>query len=70
MMSELRIWNRALTADELANEARRYDVDPKSDGLVTYWKFDEGQGDVVKDHTTYRNDLASDGLKWETVSLP
>lgn len=70
MMSELRIWNRALTADELANEARRYSVDPKSEGLVTYWKCDEGQGDVIKDHTSYRNDLASDGLKWETVSLP
>lgn len=70
MMSELRIWNRALTADELANEARRYSVDPKSEGLVTYWKCDEGQGDVIKDHTSYRNDLASDGLKWEPVSLP
>lgn len=70
MMSELRIWNRVLTADELANEARRYSVDPKSEGLVTYWKCDEGQGDVIKDHTSYRNDLASDGLKWEPVSLP
>lgn len=70
MMSELRIWNRALTATELAEEGRRYDVDTKADGLVTYWKFDEGQGDVVKDHTSYRNDLASDGLKWEPVSLP
>lgn len=70
MMSELRIWNRALTATELAEEGRRYDVDPKANGLVTYWKFDEGQGDVVKDHTAYGNDLASDGLKWETVSLP
>lgn len=70
MMSELRIWNRALTADELANEARRYSVDPKSEGLVTYWKCDEDQGDVIKDHTSYRNDLASDGLKWEPVSLP
>ena len=70
MMSELRIWNRVLTADELANEARRYSVDPKSEGLVTYWKCDEGQGDVIKDHTSYRNDLASDGLKWEPASLP
>lgn len=70
MMSELRIWNRALTADELANEARRYSVDPKSEGLVTYWKCDEGQGNVIKDYTSYRNDLASDGLKWEPVSLP
>ncbi len=70
MMSELRIWNRVLTADELANEARRYSVDPKSEGLVTYWKCDEGQGNVIKDHTSYRNDLASDGLKWEPVSLP
>ena len=70
MMSELRIWNRVLTADELANATRRYGVDPKSEGLVTYWKCDEGQGDVIKDYTSYRNDLASDGLKWEPVSLP
>lgn len=70
MMSELRIWNRVLTADELANATRRYGVDPKSEGLVTYWKCDEGQGNVIKDYTSYRNDLASDGLKWEPVSLP
>ena len=70
LMSELRIWNRVLTAEELVQEGHFYDVSSTADGLVTYWKFDEGQGDVVKDHTSYHNDLASDGLKWEAVSLP
>ncbi|MCM1503203.1 MAG: hypothetical protein NC115_11150 [Bacteroidales bacterium] len=86
MMSEVRIWNKALTASDLKAANHFYTVDAKSSGLVSYWKFNEGEGDVVKDHTSNGNDLkcqiningasgsntitATDGMEWATVSLP
>lgn len=71
MISEARIWNKALTAEEINSTNHFYKVDPKSDGLVAYWKFDEGSGRTVKDHTSYGNDLSSNGdVKWFPLSLP
>lgn len=85
MMSEIRIWNKALTASDLKVKNHFYTVDAKSSGLVAYWKFNEGEGSVVKDHTSNGNNLycqtnvkndppttatAEDGMEWATVSLP
>lgn len=68
---ECRIWNVVRTKEQL--EENVYMVDPASDGLVAYWKCDEGVGNVVKDHTGNGNDLRSkDGvdLQWTPVTLP
>lgn len=56
LMTEMRIWNRALSADEINSENHFYTVDPNSEGLVAYWKCDEGQGTTVKDYSTSGND--------------
>ena len=69
--SECRIWNRALTADEIASPNHFYEVDPKSDGLVAYWRCNEGVGSSVKDETGNGNNLtAKNPIKWTAVSLP
>lgn len=48
-----------------------YQVAAASDGLVAYWKFDEGAGKTIKDQTSYGNDLTVEKeLKWVNVSLP
>ena len=71
MISEVRIWNKALTAEEINAPAHFYQVDPASDGLVAYWKFDDGAGKTVKDHSSYGNDLTLEKApKWTAVSLP
>lgn len=71
MIAEARIWNKALTADEIAAENHFYKVDPASDGLVAYWKFDDGKGATVRDHTSYGNDLTLDHApNWVAVELP
>lgn len=57
LMTELRIWDRALTADEIQAENHFYTVDPESEGLVAYWKCNEGQGTTVKDYSASGNDL-------------
>ena len=71
MLSEVRIWNRALSAEEIKAENHFYKVEPDADGLVAYWKFDDKSATTVKDHTSYGNDLkAQYNIKWTPVSLP
>ena len=51
LMSEVRVWNRALSAAEINAENHFYKVDPASEGLVAYWKLDDGTGYIAKDYT-------------------
>lgn len=71
MIAEARIWNRVLTAGEINAQDHFYSVDPDAEGLVAYWKFDEGAGRTVKDHSAYGNDLtAFKDIEWVKVALP
>ena len=57
------------TQEEIASHV--YEVDPASEGLVAYWKFDEGTGDTIRDQTGNGNNGTADSpLKWTEVSLP
>lgn len=70
-ISECRIWNIIRTQEEIANNP--YEVVANSEGLVAYWKCNEGGGNVVKDQTSNGNDLTAKSggtLKWTPVSLP
>ena len=68
-ISEARIWNIVRTQEEIANNP--YSVSPDSEGLVTYWKFDDEESLIVKDHTGNNNNAkANKPLKWTKVSLP
>jgi len=70
-VAEVRIWNRALPAEEIQTDNHFYTVDPTSEGLIAYWKFDEGEGQTVKDHSASGYDLTIENLpKWEFVTLP
>ncbi len=70
-IAEARIWNRVLTAEEINSKNHFYYVEPDADGLVAYWKFDDGTGSVVKDHTANGNDATGNKtLSWIDVSLP
>lgn len=68
-ISELRIWSVQRTADQIA--ANMYTVNPSTEGLVAYWKFDEGTGNSVHDYTEHGNDLSGTGtIEWVSVELP
>jgi len=70
-ISECRVWNRVLTADEIKAKDHYYVVAPDSEGLVAYWKFNEGNGQVVEDHTGNGNTVvANSSITWKPVSLP
>ena len=68
-MSEMRVWSKVRTQEEIA--ANFYHVDPKSEGLVAYWKFDEGEGKTIHDRTGNGNDAeANTDITWVPVELP
>lgn len=83
-MTEIRIWNKVLTAEEINAPDHFYTVDPKSEGLYSYWKFTEGQGATIEDATGNGNKLYGEtdvrkqgndnigdaGIKWVEVALP
>lgn len=79
-MSQVRVWNRILTAEEINAKNHFYTVDTEAEGLVFYAKFDEGAGNTVHDYAnsydmqvpeTYPGKTQKPGdLKWVPVTLP
>lgn len=68
-IAECRIWNVIRTGKEIRRNM--YTIDPKTPGLMAYWKFNEGKGNIVKDATGNNNDaIAKSDLKWIPVILP
>ncbi len=69
-MAEVRVWNRILTKDEINSKNHFYKVDPDADGLVAYWKMNEGAGNVVADYANGYNLNANAPIDWVSVALP
>lgn len=70
-ISECRVWGRILTADDIKAKDHYYVVVPESEKLMAYWKFNEGSGQVIADHTGNGNTIvASKAVTWKSVSLP
>ena len=69
-ITEVRVWNVARNEQEIWDNM--YDVDPQTPGLIGYWKFDEGAGNVIKDWTGNGNDaVAEKDLEWpECIEVP
>ncbi len=66
---EARVWKVVRTQEQIASSI--YMVDPNTEGLLAYWKFDEGDGTLIKDHSPNGNDaVAAKPLKWTAVELP
>ena len=67
----VRLFESALTAEEIQATNHFYTIEPESEGLIAYWKFDEGSGTVAKDYSVSGYDLTIEKEpKWESVSLP
>lgn len=54
-LCEVRLWNRALTASEISTGFAG--VNARSDGLVAYWKMNEGDGHIFHDATGHGYDM-------------
>ncbi|WP_326647367.1 LamG domain-containing protein [Streptomyces sp. NBC_01750] len=55
MLSELRIWNRERTVEQIREEMYR-ELTGTETGLAGYWPFDAGSGLVADDATGHRNE--------------
>ena len=70
-IAEVRIWNRTLSKEDVNAPNHFYTVDPASEGLISYWKFDDAAGNIIKDYSPSGYDLTCDkNPKWNKVSLP
>lgn len=83
-MAEVRIWNRALSAEEINAENHFYTVPVDSKGLVGYWKLNDASGQIVKDYSPSGNDMLGEinvrsqrgvqrgtpGMHWVEINLP
>jgi hypothetical protein len=67
-LSDVRIWNRALTADEI-QEAMGYRLTGDELGLVGYWPLDEGKGDAIADRTGNTQPGVINGATWQITDL-
>lgn len=61
-VAELRIWNRALAQEEIKAEGHYFSVPADSEGLVGYWKMDEGEGSVIYDSTSNANNFEAQNM--------
>lgn len=67
---EVRVWNRILTDAEIAEPLQAYAVPATSEGLVAYWKFNEGSGSLIRDYANGYNVQCVAEPKWVETSLP
>lgn len=71
-IAEVRIWSVARTAEQIWENM--YDIPAPEDEstLLGYWKFDEGEGNIVYDRTGHGNDaVAAFDLEWpEGIEIP
>ncbi len=54
-IAEMRVWDRALTPGQI--KLGNCGVDPAAEGLVAYWKMNEGEGHIFHDATGHGYDM-------------
>lgn len=67
-LDEIRVFNRALTEQEVARSFDVY-INPSMRGLIGYWRFDEGFGNIAYDYsktllTANKNHLTLTNVNW------
>ncbi|WP_287521350.1 LamG-like jellyroll fold domain-containing protein [Okeania sp. SIO2C2] len=68
-IDEIRIWNRSLSQDEI-QEDMNYRLVGNEPGLVGYWRFDEGTGNILQDQTDNGNHGTINGATWVQSQAP
>lgn len=53
---EVRVWNVARSQQEIFDNMYNIEDPANTPGLQSYWKFNEGEGDIAKDYTGHGND--------------
>ncbi|MDR1415574.1 MAG: DUF5126 domain-containing protein, partial [Odoribacteraceae bacterium] len=63
-MNDIRVWSVARTQDQI--RANMFGaVDPSTPGLIANWRFDDGEGTVIRDYSPNGYDItASEPFEW------
>jgi len=70
VIDEVRIWNVARTQEEIQSSMYK-ELFGTEQGLVGYWKFNEGIGDTAFDKSPYGNNgILQGGVSWSDSSAP
>ncbi|MFM6436862.1 MAG: Calx-beta domain-containing protein, partial [Microcystis panniformis] len=68
-LDDIQIWNKARTEAEIQADMNRQLTGNES-GLVGYWNFNEGTGNIVTDSTNNHNNGTVYGATWTTGIVP
>ena len=60
-LAQIRLWRKCLTENAI-QEGMSRQISGDSDGLIGYWKCDEGEGNVLKDNSPNGNDITLTGI--------
>ena len=69
LLDEVRLWNRALMMEEIEN-IMTTELYGDEQGLVSYWNFNEGEGNLINDLTINSNSGQIYGSSWSEDSAP
>ena len=72
IMDEVRVWNKALTIDEIRENMVK-ELTGSEDGLVAYYDFNDQEDGVLKDRTANHLDgilVNMEGSNWQTENTP
>ena len=69
IIDEVRVWSRPLTQEEI-QDALNQELSGNEEGLVGYWKFNEGAGDTAFDSSPTQNHGTIVGASWTTNTAP
>ena len=69
LIDELRIWDNALTIEQIREGMHQY-LSGSEQGLIGYWRFDDGEGNTAGDSTANNNDGTLYGPTWVPSTAP
>jgi len=69
LIDEVRIYDRALSVEEI-RASMHMKLTGDEDGLVAYWDFDEGEGQILGDSSGNGNDGTIVGAEWVQSDAP
>ena len=69
--TEMRLWNKIRTAEEIKANMLPGSIQEGTEGLLGYWKFNEGEGNTVKDYSGNNKDLTAENgdIVWEDADI-
>jgi hypothetical protein len=69
VLDDFRVWNYARTQAEIQADMNR-EISGDEEGLVGYWRFNEGEGTTAYDTSPYENHGALVGATWTKDTAP